>query len=151
MSNSATLWTITCQAHLFMAFSRQEYWSGLACPSPGDLPHPGIKPRSPALQADSSPSESLLITYNLESTKIFLKENRSLVYSYLTGATLVNIFLQCLSLFLYIDFPARHYTHSSAWSFIMINIIEQYSPHHLANFKITKFKDCRTPYIWIIF
>ena len=38
-------------------FSRQEYWSGFPCPSSGDLPNPGIKPRSPALQADSSPSE----------------------------------------------------------------------------------------------
>ena len=38
-------------------FSRQEYWSGLPCPPPGDLPNPGIKPRFPALQADSLPSE----------------------------------------------------------------------------------------------
>ena len=40
-----------------MGFSRQEYWSGLPFFSPGDLPDPGIKPRSPALQADSLPSE----------------------------------------------------------------------------------------------
>ena len=40
-----------------MGFSRQESWSGLPFPSPGDLPHPGIQPRSPALQADSAPSE----------------------------------------------------------------------------------------------
>ena len=38
-----TLWTIACQAPLFMGFSRQEYWSGLPCPPPGDLPNPGIK------------------------------------------------------------------------------------------------------------
>ena len=43
----------TCQAALSMGFSRQEYWSGLPFPSPGDLPHPGIKSGSPALQADS--------------------------------------------------------------------------------------------------
>ena len=42
-----------------MEFSRQEYWSGLPFPSPGDLPDLGIKPRSPALQADSLPSEPL--------------------------------------------------------------------------------------------
>ena len=42
-----------------MEFSRQEYWSGLPFPSPGDLPDPGIKPKSPALQADSLPSEPL--------------------------------------------------------------------------------------------
>ena len=48
----ATLWTIACQAALSMGFSRQEYWSGLPCPSPGDLPNPGIEPvplMSPAL------------------------------------------------------------------------------------------------------
>ena len=44
-------------APLSMEFPRQEYWSRLPCPSPGDLPDPGIKPRSPALQADSLPSE----------------------------------------------------------------------------------------------
>ena len=42
---------------LCMGFSRQEYWSGLPFPSPGNLPNPGIKPWSPALQADSLPSE----------------------------------------------------------------------------------------------
>ena len=52
-----TLWTVAHQAHLSMEFSRQEYWSGLAFPSPGDLPDSGIKPGSPALQADSLPSE----------------------------------------------------------------------------------------------
>ena len=40
-----TLWTITLQAPLCMGFSRQEYWSGLPCPPPGDLPNPGIEPR----------------------------------------------------------------------------------------------------------
>ena len=49
------------QAHLFRGFSRQEYWSGLLFPSPGDLSHPGIKPGSPALQADSLPFEQLTL------------------------------------------------------------------------------------------
>ena len=50
-------WTIAGQAPLSMGFSRQEYWTGLPFPSPGDLPDSGIKPRSPALQADSFPTE----------------------------------------------------------------------------------------------
>ena len=50
-------WTIAHQDPLSMGFSRQEYWRGLPFPSPGDLPNPGIKPRSPALQADALPSE----------------------------------------------------------------------------------------------
>ena len=41
-----TLWTVAHQAPLFMGFSRQEYWSGLPCPFPGNLPNPGIKPPS---------------------------------------------------------------------------------------------------------
>ena len=53
----ATPWTVTHQAPLSMGFCRQEYWSGLPFPSPGDLPNPGIEPRSPALQADSLPSD----------------------------------------------------------------------------------------------
>ena len=40
---------LACQAPLSLGFSRQEYWSGLPCPSPGNLPNPGIEPRSPAL------------------------------------------------------------------------------------------------------
>ena len=53
----ATPWTVACQAPLSMGFSRQEYWSGLPFPSPGDPPNPGIEPGSPALQADALSSE----------------------------------------------------------------------------------------------
>ena len=53
----ATPWTVAHQAPPFMGFSRQEYWSGLPFPSPGDLPDPGIESRSPALQADTLTSE----------------------------------------------------------------------------------------------
>ena len=52
-----TPWTVVHQAPLSVGFSRQEYWSGLPFPSPGDLPDPGVKPQSPALQADSLPFE----------------------------------------------------------------------------------------------
>ena len=55
-----TPWTVAHKALLFMGFSRQEYWSGLPCPTPGDLPNPGIESASPvvpALQKDSLPTE----------------------------------------------------------------------------------------------
>ena len=52
-----TPWIVARQAPLPMEFSRQEYRSGLPCPSPGDLPDPGTEPRSPASQVDSLPSE----------------------------------------------------------------------------------------------
>ena len=48
-----TPWTVAYQAPLSMGFSRQEYWSGLPFPSPGDLPNPGIETKSPALQANA--------------------------------------------------------------------------------------------------
>ena len=51
-----TQWAVARQAPLSMG-QRQEHWSGLPFPSPGDLPDPGIKPGSPALQADSLPTE----------------------------------------------------------------------------------------------
>ena len=51
-------WTVAYKAPLSMEFSRQEYWSGVPFPSPGDLPDPGIEPGSPALQAEALASEA---------------------------------------------------------------------------------------------
>ena len=54
---SGTRWTVAYQASPSMGFSRQEYWSGLPFPSPGDLPDPGIEAGSPTLQAGALTSE----------------------------------------------------------------------------------------------
>ena len=54
-------WTVAHQASLSMGFSRKEYWSGLPCPPPGDLPNPGIKPISPA--APALKVDSLLLSH----------------------------------------------------------------------------------------
>ena len=51
LQSCLTLWTVAHEAPLSMGFSRQEYWSGLLCPPPGDLPNPGIKPTSPTSPA----------------------------------------------------------------------------------------------------
>ena len=53
----ATPWTVAYHTPPSVGFSRQEYWSGLPLPSPGDLPDPGIEPKSPALQVDSLRTE----------------------------------------------------------------------------------------------
>ena len=75
MSDSfLTLWTVAHQAPLSMRFSRQEYWSGFLFLSPGDLPDPGIEPRSPALQVNSLPSE-LLGKLNINNTVMKIKAN----------------------------------------------------------------------------
>ena len=60
----ATLWT-AYQAHPSMEFSKQEYWSGLPFPSPGDFPVPGIEPRSPTSQADTLQSELPIRLFNI--------------------------------------------------------------------------------------
>ena len=64
MSNSATPWTTVGQAPLALEFSRQEYWSGLPFPPPGDLSNPGTKPGSPALQVDSYRLSHQRITFS---------------------------------------------------------------------------------------
>ena len=71
-----TPWTVVHKAPLSMGFSRQEHWSGLAFPSPGDLPNPGIEPGSPALQADAlssePPGKPKLVEVSLKKLKIEL-------------------------------------------------------------------------------
>ena len=59
----ATLWAVAHQALPSMGFSRQEYWTGLPLPSPGDLPNPGAEPRSPALQADALTAELEMLPF----------------------------------------------------------------------------------------
>ena len=71
----ATPWTVACQAPLSMGFSRQEYWSGVPFPSPGDLLNPGIKPGSPAFQADSllsEPPRKLRYMYSVQLSSLQL-------------------------------------------------------------------------------
>ena len=74
-----TDWTVAYQAPPSMGFSRQEYWSGLPFPSPGELPNPGIEPRSPAWYADALPSEppgKLMQMLNKVKEDAILDENR---------------------------------------------------------------------------
>ena len=78
----ATPWTVAYQAPPSVGFSRQEYWSGLPFPSPGDLPNPGIEPRSPALQADALPSKppGTLKVKQFESKETNLQIQLSCIY-----------------------------------------------------------------------
>ena len=76
----ATPWTVAYEAPPSMEFSRQEYWSGLPFPSPGDLPNPGIEPGSPTLQADALLSEPPGKTHELHITVERQDELSELVY-----------------------------------------------------------------------
>ena len=78
------LWTVALQALLSLEFSRQEYWSGLPFPFPGDLPGPGIKPMSlmsPALQVGSLPFVLLFPTQRADTEPIDGRDRLSLVLS----------------------------------------------------------------------
>ena len=68
-----------------MEFSRQEYWSGLPFPSPGDLPNPGIEPGSPALQVDSLLSEIILLATSLTWANILFLETEQASFPGWTG------------------------------------------------------------------
>ena len=72
----ATPWTVAHQAPPSMGFSRQEYWIGLPFPSPGDLPNPGIKPGSPAFQADALTSEPPGKPFMKYRSQVFMNYNR---------------------------------------------------------------------------
>ena len=110
MSDSATALTVTHQDSLSMGFSRQEYWSGLPFPTPGDLPDPGIKTVSSALKVDSlsishlgSPeSYSSYIFIVLGNLHIVLKRLHQLTF--LAGIHKFSFFSTCLTILNYFSF-----------------------------------------------
>ena len=78
-----TLWTVTCQAPLSMGFSRQEYWSGLPCPPPGDLPNSGTAPASlmsPALADGLFTSSATWGAHKKIEKKLKMKPNSTILY-----------------------------------------------------------------------
>ena len=77
----ATSWTVAYQAPPSIGFSRQEYWSGLPFPSPGDLPNPGMEPGSPALEADTLTSEPPGKCSNVKQCFLSFCESESVSHS----------------------------------------------------------------------
>ena len=88
ISNSfVTPWTVAHQAPLSMEFSRQEYWSGLLFPPPGDLPDPRIEPGSPTLQVDSLESEPPGKPLNKVGCLVSMEGNRAVIFKLCSGAS----------------------------------------------------------------
>ena len=76
-----TLWIVACQAPLSMGFSRQEYWSGLPCPLPGDLPYPGIEPASLMSPALAGRFFTTTTTWEAHKSSIQVQNNENnLIY-----------------------------------------------------------------------
>ena len=103
-----TPWTVARQAPPSMGFSRQEYWSGWPFPSPGDLPDPGIEPRSPALQADTVTSEppGKLTKCYVSQIERWLQGSLTIVAVIFTGIALLPIWGMCLAQHLLSDIEA---------------------------------------------
>ena len=88
------LWTVAHQAPPSMGFSRQEYWSGLPFPSPGDLPDPGIEPSSSALEADYLLSEPPRKPWAYKFQRIELKRRDRNIQFITLVASLFNRYLK---------------------------------------------------------
>ena len=118
-------WTVACQAPLSMGFSRQECWSGLPFPSPGDLPDPGVKPRSPALQADS-----FWLSY--EGSRAMINLNSILESSDITLLTKIHIVYGFSRSYVWI----RELDHNEGWTpkiwFFWIMVLEKILERPLA-------------------
>ena len=102
--DSANPWTVAHQVPLSLEFFRQEYWSRLPFPSPGNLPHPGIEPGSPAMQMDSVPSdppEKLLEFKVLHKWWcVYHTYSHVLYIYYITTYTMIYIYIYILSCWL---------------------------------------------------
>ena len=97
-----TPWTVANQAPPSMGFSRQVYWSGLPFPCPGDLPDPGIEPRSPALQADALPSKPPGKPLSIYlSIYLYIYPSIYLCKRYMT----ICIYIYICHIYVYIDIP----------------------------------------------
>ena len=99
-----------CSPHRLLCpweFSRQEYWSGSPCPSPGDLPDPGIEPRSPALQADSLPATlpGSFLSINWIISRHLFSSLKILSCAWLS--LLLNFNIDCILNFIYLFFSYR--------------------------------------------
>ena len=94
------LWTVAHQPPPSMGFSRQEYWSGLPFPSPGDLPDPGIEPRSLTLQADTLTSAPPRKLYKIPLIKVNPEKHRFVKIHVLTITIKCKIISQCWLLYL---------------------------------------------------
>ena len=116
-----TPWIVAHQAPLSTGFCRQEYWSGLPSPPPGDLPNPGIKPRSPTLQADSLLSEPPWKLLKYTSTNFNLRLTKHLnkiktIKEYITKDFQHSRFkAQCKMTFMLCTSALRHNTWDTTW------------------------------------
>ena len=108
----ATLGTVACQAPLSMGFSRQEHWSGLPCPLPGDLPEAGIKsasPVAPVLQADSFPlghQRSLILSGAISNCPELFPS--SVLDIFQPGGSFSSVIPFCLFI-LFMEFSSQEY------------------------------------------
>ena len=127
-----TPWTVALQAPLSMGFSRPEYWSGLPCPPPGDLPDPGIKPGSPVLAGrfftmshQGSPEISLEISKFMNQHSWAARRNTAMIQTHFSCKNLFGRSCTDGDLFYKRCFPQDYVTgkliQSRPWSFLLLS------------------------------
>ena len=127
-----TPWTVALQAPLSMGFSRPEYWSGLPCPPPGDLPDPGIKPGSPVLAGrfftmshQGSPEISLEISKFMNQHSRAARRNTAMIQTHFSCKNLFGRSCTDGDLFYKRCFPQDYVTgkliQSRPWSFLLLS------------------------------
>ena len=127
-----TPWTVALQAPLSMGFSRPEYWSGLPCPPPGDLPDPGIKPGSPVLAGrfftmshQGSPEISLEISKFMNQQSWAARRNTAMIQTHFSCKNLFGRSCTDGDLFYKRCFPQDYVTgkliQSRPWSFLLLS------------------------------
>ena len=125
-----TPWTVAHQAPPSMGFSRQEYWSGLPFPSPGDLPNSGIEPRSPSMQADTLTSEPILVNSNICYCEIVINTQTWSVGFHQPAATFIisrrlyNVTVKPDTLF------PKHALHTSSSLYLCSSFVFLEYPYH---------------------
>ena len=127
MSNSETLWSVAHQAPQSMGFSRQKHWSGLLCPSLGDLPNPGIKPTSPM-----SPALLGRFFTPVPGGKPWFSYTYTYTYTYTYIYMCVCVYSFFYILFLYM----LHMCHVLSWPYSIL--FPTYPPKFVNNWKIQR-------------
>ena len=149
----ATPWTVAYEAPPSMGFSRQECWSGLPFPSPGDLPDPGIEPGSPALEADALTSEppGKIKYFTRLITSIFISLLPYLIILlHNCQDYLPQRIIRWCRLCLLLEYQIKHFqTNNSAYNFTM-NFNTLLEPFHLVLFSVKVASTALCPSVFIV-
>ena len=121
----AALWTVACQVPLSLGFSSQEYWSRLSFPSPGDLPDPGIEPKSPALAGGIFTSDPF--RFNLKRSILTYKHLLSTLESWIKEKKVTNNYWEATGISLVVQWLFPVLPMKGAWVWFLVRKQDWYT------------------------